>query len=582
MLFDIFGNLISPSVEKFSETNKENSEYLALVGNLATSGVIKAKDFIKDDGSSVKEIHKLALPNNITVDNNNVELNGQFIVSNGSDNNKKRVFKINNEGDVAINGRLYSSGTDLHLFNKERAGKNEHPGRALVHGGDDTLMINFNGDYKGGTTINSNLVTTGMSQHRGGASVEGRLHFRHSGANGSDDTDPYYLEKVRTAPNNNHLRLTINDDANESFQIWGNSCNAGGCGGPGRQLYNFRADGQMDVNNRLNVPNVDRIGGDWLRVNGAGNSVGQTALYGNLSINDVRNNKGGLAVGSWTSPGRGNTSVTGGVRIGDAAAPWGNRGLHVRNQDGRWTHFNWHGDNKNYIRGHTQIDGNVNTNGNIIAADRIAVSQARNEGGRISIINPNKKVANTTREWSLWNMTGNYGNKLSFWRYNGDGKNAGPLMDLHDAGSVSVNGNMTVTGNKTVNGKIGIGHNNPNQRLEVNGNIATGHRWNNGVNKNPVNVGKPDSNGNFGGGSAYVSFLDTDVDGVNKGTSIAFVPHQWGVASAERMRISANGNVGIGNNNPRTKLDVNGDIRATKLCINDTCIDEDKLKKLIA
>jgi hypothetical protein len=468
MLFDIFGN----SVEKFTEIkDKDPSEYLALVGNLATSGYVKAKDFIKDDGNSVKEVSKYVLPNNFKFDNNNTELNGQFIIN----NDNKRVFKVNKEGDVAINGRLYSTGTDLHLFNKERAGSNDHPGRALVHGVNDTLNINFNGDYKGGTTINSNLVTTGLSQHRGGASVEGRLHFRHSGANGSDDTDPYYLEKVRTAANNNHLRLTINDDANESFQIWGNSCgSAGGCGGPGRQLYNFSANGQMDVNNRLNVPNVDRIGGDWLRVNGAGNSVGQTALYGNLSINDARNNKGGLAVGSWSSPGRGNASVTGGVRIGDGGAPWGNRGLHVRNQDGRWTHFNWQGDNKNYIRGHTQIDGNVNTNGN----------------------------------------------------------------------------------------------------MNVTGNIATGHRWNNGVNKNPVNVGKPDVNGNFGNGSAYVSFLDTDAEGVNKGTSIAFVPHQWGVANTERMRISANGNVGINTNNPTQRLEVNGTTKVNQLCIGDRwCIN---------
>jgi hypothetical protein len=439
MLFDIFGNLTDRTVEKFTQNN--DKEYLALVGNLATSGYVKAKDFIKEDGSNVKEVNKYVLPTNFKFNDNNVELNGQFIIN---DNQKKRVFKVNDEGDVAIKGRLYSSGTDLHLFNKERAGNNDHPGRALVHGGNDTLMVNFNGDYKGGTIINSNLVTTGMSQHRGGASVEGRLHFRHQGANGSDDTDPYYLEKVRTSANNNHLRLTINDDANESFQIWGNSCGStGGCGGAGKQLYNFSANGQVDINNRVNVPNVDRIGGDWLRVNGAGNSVGQTALYGNLSINDVRNNKGGLAVGSWSSPGRGNVSATGGVRIGDGGAPWGNRGLHVRNQDGRWTHFNWHSDNKNYIRGNTVIDGDVRLNGNY--EDTLRVSQDRNEGGRVSIINPKKKLANETREWSIWNMTGAYGNKLSFWRYNGDGKNAGSLMDLHDAGSVSVNGPLSVS-----------------------------------------------------------------------------------------------------------------------------------------
>jgi hypothetical protein len=263
MLFDIFGN----SIEKFTE-NKENTEFLALVGNLATSGTIKAKDFIKEDGSSVKEVHKLALPKNFKVEDNKTKVlgdfttTGEFLVKSGD----KNVFKVNKDGDVAINGRLYSSGTDLHLFNKERAGNNDHPGRALVHGGNDTLMVNFNGDYKGGTMINSNLVITG--------------------------------------------------------------------------------------------------------------------------------------------------------------------------------------------------------------------------------------------------------------------------------------------------------------------NTTFGHRWNNGVDKNPVNVGKPDAGGNFSNGSAYLSFLDTDVDGVNKGTSIAFVPHQWGVPNSERMRISANGNVGIGNNNPQAKLDVNGNIKTNQLCIGDRwCIN---------
>jgi hypothetical protein len=73
MLFDIFGN----SIEKFTE-NKENTEFLALVGNLATSGTIKAKDFIKEDGSSVKEVHKLALPKNFKVEDNKTEVLGDF------------------------------------------------------------------------------------------------------------------------------------------------------------------------------------------------------------------------------------------------------------------------------------------------------------------------------------------------------------------------------------------------------------------------------------------------------------------------------------------------------------------------
>ena len=373
MLFDIFGNLIQNTIEKFTETNlpqqetnlpqqetkqELNNEYLQLIGDISTTGIIKAKDFIKNDGSSLTQ-----LPKNLKIEGNKTEVigdftaNGEFVLRNGND----IVYSVNKEGNTTIKGNI--------KVNKSMIGNDPN----------------------------------GFVELRGGTPY---IDFSHHETEGDFDN--------RIILQNKDLTVT----------------------------------GNMNINKKLNTPNIERVNGDWLRINQSDNSVGQTALYGNLSINDIKNNKGGLAVGSWTSPGRGNASISGGVRIGDTGSPdqWGNRGLHVRNQDGRWTHFNWHGDNKNYIRGHTQVDGNVNTNGNISATDSITVSQARNEGGRLRIVNPNKKEANTTQDWSIWNMTGGYGNKLSFWRYNGDGKNAGSLMDLHDAGSVSVNGNMKVNG----------------------------------------------------------------------------------------------------------------------------------------
>lgn len=87
-----------------------------------------------------------------------------------------------------------------------------------------------------------NLIVTGsIVEFRNGASVEGKLHFRHAGANGSDDTDVYHMEKINAGPDINSLRLTINDNADEKFQIWGQSCDLGDCGGAGKLLWSIPA-----------------------------------------------------------------------------------------------------------------------------------------------------------------------------------------------------------------------------------------------------------------------------------------------------------------------------------------------------
>lgn len=99
----------------------------------------------------------------------------------------------------------------------------------------------------------------------------------------------------------------------------------------------------------------------------------------------------------------------------------------------------------------------------------------------------------------------------------------------------------------------------------MNGNIAAGHRWNGAVTTDEVNIGKPDANGKWGNGSAYISFKDSPQNaGVNAGTGIAFQPHDWGLASKEAMRITGSGNVGISTLTPSEKLEVIGNVKATK------------------
>ncbi len=100
----------------------------------------------------------------------------------------------------------------------------------------------------------------------------------------------------------------------------------------------------------------------------------------------------------------------------------------------------WNGDKAGWTLDQTGnfIGGNI-TSGAITAKDNINVSNKTNEGGRIRILNELKNgQAGQTNDWSIWNMTGPYGNKLAFWRYNGDGKNAGPTLELQDDGTINI------------------------------------------------------------------------------------------------------------------------------------------------
>ncbi len=87
--------------------------------------------------------------------------------------------------------------------------------------------------------------------------VRGRIStpeiaFRN--ADGGDDSDPYRLRKVRSAPNVNWLELQLNDDFNEEFRIYGNSCAGYGCGEYSGNLYHFfRADGTAYHRGNLGV-----------------------------------------------------------------------------------------------------------------------------------------------------------------------------------------------------------------------------------------------------------------------------------------------------------------------------------------
>jgi hypothetical protein len=108
-------------------------------------------------------------------------------------------------------------------------------GAANVNIGKGDTNVNINGP------LNANNITTN------------EIVF------GPDNTDPYSIKKMINGFNSSSLRVTINDDADESFEIWGDRCAEGNCVvGTGKPKMIVRADGKTQINGSLVI--CDRNG----------------------------------------------------------------------------------------------------------------------------------------------------------------------------------------------------------------------------------------------------------------------------------------------------------------------------------
>jgi hypothetical protein len=104
-------------------------------------------------------------------------------------------------------------------------------------------------EYGETMTINNGNIGVGTITPVSKLDVRGiistpEIAFRN--ADGGDDSDPYRLRKVQGSSNVNWLELQLNDDFNESFRIYGNSCAGFGCGEYSGNLYHsFDAGGNV-------------------------------------------------------------------------------------------------------------------------------------------------------------------------------------------------------------------------------------------------------------------------------------------------------------------------------------------------
>lgn len=172
-------------------------------------------------------------------------------------------FRFSGVGDAHANDDW------LRMFNKEGTGYNGGIAMSKLWVGNSTYL---NGDtnLRGGTSVhnpgnwqthfpwagdNKNYIRgdteiRGNTNNIGDLYVGGKIHLygdpaKTGGWNSGDNSDPYSLQKIHTGPDQSHLRLTLNDNSDESLQIWGNSCGTGNCGGPGQKAHQFTADGTL-------------------------------------------------------------------------------------------------------------------------------------------------------------------------------------------------------------------------------------------------------------------------------------------------------------------------------------------------
>jgi hypothetical protein len=151
-----------------------------------------------------------------------------------------------NEGGQITIKRSLSGGTlDWTL---DHFGTSNAEARFRIFGGSSEtngLIIRENGNIGIGTAspVDRLDVRSAMSVNE--------IKFR--GTDGGDDTDPYRLRKFKIG-NLNELQLHLNDDPNEQFTIYGNSCLTAGCPEYSTHLYHyFRSDGDVYHAGRVGI-----------------------------------------------------------------------------------------------------------------------------------------------------------------------------------------------------------------------------------------------------------------------------------------------------------------------------------------
>ena len=175
-----------------------------------------------------------------------------------SEHNKERrqtIFAASDgknyvRGDTDVTGNMNITG-DLNIMRNAtmRGGVSEHNPSNLPS---QFPSVNDNKNYlRGDTEIQGNTKHIGDVNMGRNMNVNGKMFFKDPSysvtGNVNNGLNAFYLEKLVDPERKSQLRLTLNDNPDVSFQIWGNSCaEVGGCSGPGAVKHIFDAVGNAE------------------------------------------------------------------------------------------------------------------------------------------------------------------------------------------------------------------------------------------------------------------------------------------------------------------------------------------------
>ena len=323
--YNVFGQLVSTNdYEHFSDTNTLSSltkdqlkDYINNFKQKVEQGIL-SKEKVVQDMKELREIsNKKETPEDI-----------KKLITEVGKTTIRQVDGLRLEGNLEVGGVMKSKGFYLQDGTKINEVTKVVNKLAVPIDKQGNLNLKTEGNKK----VNVNNLNIPKS---------GRITF---GA--GEDNDPYHLRKIGNA-DSNHLRLTLNDNTDESLQIWGDSCRGDKCKPDGgTQKHAFFSNG--DVHHSRSA----YIKGDIIKHGG-----------NNWIIHTPDDKRHTLYIAPSRTKGKNDWNWEKQTRFESTGEVVFNEGKHSNyNRHGYSTHFNHRGQGINYIRGQTNIDGEVNFN----------------------------------------------------------------------------------------------------------------------------------------------------------------------------------------------------------------------------
>ena len=421
----------------------------------------------------------------------------------------------------------------------------------------------------------------GNAKVNGDIKVDGKIHF------GPRGNDPYSLQKVTDGRDRSHLRLSLNDNPDESLRIYTNIWNRGG----GDQMqHKFQVNG--DAYHRGDI----RAGGG-LRVDGNTNLRGNANVNGRLHFKDDGNNTA--------------LKLTMKDDRSDRFEIWGDNCRHGGcSGPGRKAH-QFVADGSAWHRGNLNVHGNANVNGRLHFKDDAMNTDHGSNGSSDSYWMERVKYGGNNTALKL-TMKDDRSDRFEIWGDNcRHGGCSGPGRKAHQfvadgsawhRGTVRAGGNLEANGNLDVRNPGGRG-NHDGGRLRTYYDRYSTHLSLEEYDDNVSYEMKTHKNGDVaqltktrngdvylqnGGGHKLHLRPDGEVR-ANEFKSRRFTFSDRNNHGGDKTSLEYNGNGGVNMHtdmlfdiieSDRNRRAFRFDANSNKFCIGDTCIGEADLKKL--